>query len=102
MISDVLGMSARAMLAALIAGQRDAMVLAELAQTRMRPQIADLRLALEGGFDEHHALMLRLHLEHVDAALRSALCESAWVASRTNGYLGSLYRQLHRAVRQEG
>jgi transposase len=31
-----------------------------------------------------------------DAALRSALCESAWTVSRTHGYLGSLYLQLHR------
>jgi transposase len=50
-VSDVLGKSARAMLEALIVGQRDPLVLAELAQTRMRPKIADLRLALEGGFD---------------------------------------------------
>jgi transposase len=48
-VSDVLGKSARAMLEALIVGQRDPVVLAELAQTRMRPKIADLRLALEGG-----------------------------------------------------
>ena len=33
-----------------------------MAQTRMRPKIPDLRLALEGGFDDHHALMLRMHL----------------------------------------
>jgi len=185
-VSDVLGKSARTMLEALIAGERDPVVLAELAQTRMRPKIADLRLALEGGFDEHHALMLRLHLDHVDeltaaidrldqevdrviapfgeqhhrlttipgvgkrtaeviiaeigvdmsrfptaghlaswagmcpgnhesagkrrsgkarkgdAALRAALCESAWVASRTNGYLGSLYRHLHRRFGRKG
>jgi transposase len=185
-ISDVLGKSARAMLDALIAGERDPVMLAELARTRMRPKIAELRLALEGGFDTHHALMLRLHLEHVDqltaaidnldsevdrlirpfsdqhrrlttipgvgkrtaeviiaeigvdmsrfptaghlaswagmcpgnhesagkrrsgkarkgdAALRAALCESAWVVSRTNGYLGSLYRHLHRRFGKKG
>lgn len=185
-VSDVLGKSARAMLEALIAGERDPVLLAELAQTRMRRKIADLRLALEGGFDDHHALMLRLHLHHVDeltaaidrldqevdrviapfgdqhrrlttipgvgertaeviiaeigvdmtrfptaghlaswagmcpgnhesagkrrtgkarkgdAALRGALCESAWVASRTSGYLGSLYRHLHRRFGRKG
>ncbi len=31
-----------------------------------------------------------------DAALRAALCESAWAVSRTHGYLGSLYRHLNR------
>jgi transposase len=185
-VSDVLGKSARAMLDALIDGERDPVVLAELARTRMRPKIAELRLALEGGFDDHHALMLRLHLHHVDqltvaingldaevdrvigpfseqhrrlttipgvgkrtaeviiaeigvdmsrfptpahlaswagmcpgnhesagkrrsgkarkgdAALRSALCESAWTVSRTHGYLGSLYRQLHRRFGKKG
>jgi transposase len=65
-VSDVLGKSARAMLEALIAGERDVFVLADLAQTRMRPKIGDLRLALEGGFDDHHALLLRMHLDHVD------------------------------------
>jgi hypothetical protein len=54
------------MLEALIAGERDVFVLADLAQTRMRPKIGDLRLALEGGFDDHHALLLRMHLEHID------------------------------------
>jgi transposase len=185
-VSDVLGKSARAMLEALIDGERDPVVLAELARTRMRPKIAELRLALEGGFDDHHALMLRLHLHHVDqltvaidgldaevdrvigpfseqhrrlttipgvgkrtaeviiaeigvdmsrfptpahlaswagmcpgnhesagkrrsgkarkgdAALRSALCESAWTVSRTHGYLGSLYRHLHRRFGKKG
>ncbi|MFN2538562.1 MAG: IS110 family transposase [Mycobacteriales bacterium] len=66
-VSDVLGKSSRAMLEALIAGERDVLVLADLAQTRMRPKIGDLRLALEGGFEDHHAMLLRMHLEHVDS-----------------------------------
>jgi len=63
---DVLGKASRAMLEALIAGQRDPEVLAEMALTRMRPKIPELRLALEGGFGAHHALMLRAHLDHID------------------------------------
>jgi transposase len=185
-VSDVMGTSAREMLEALIGGQRDPGVLAELARTRMRPKIPELRLALEGGFDPHHALMLRLHLDHVDqlsvaiegldaevdrvilpfseqhrrlttipgvgkrsaeviiaeigvdmsrfptashlaswagicpgnhesagkrrsgkarkgdAALRAALCESAWSAAKTRGYLGSLYRHLLRRFGKKG
>jgi transposase len=46
--SDVMGKSARAMLEALIAGERDPVVLADFAQTRMRLKIPELRLALEG------------------------------------------------------
>ena len=40
-------------------------MLAELAIGRMRPKIADLAMALEGRFDEHHALMCHLHLDHI-------------------------------------
>ena len=65
-VSDILGVSARRMLEALIAGVRDVDALAELAHTRMRPKIPQLRRALEGRFGAHHALMLRMHLDHVD------------------------------------
>ena len=44
----------------------DPTVLAELARTSLRRKIGDLRLALEGRFGRHHALMLRMHLDHID------------------------------------
>jgi transposase len=65
-VSDILGVSARQMLEALIAGVRDIDALAGLAHTRMRPKIPQLRQALEGRFTAHHALMLRMHLDHVE------------------------------------
>ena len=64
--SDVLGVGARRMIEALIAGDRDVDAMADLALTRMRPKIAELRLALEGRFNDHHALMASMHLRHVD------------------------------------
>jgi transposase len=64
--SDVLGKSGRAMLRALLAGERDPDKLAELAEGRMRPKIPVLRLALEGHFTEHHAFVLRRLLDHLD------------------------------------
>jgi transposase len=64
--SDMLGVSGRAMLDALIAGERDPAVLAELARGRLRTKLPELREALHGRFSEHHALILRLALEHVD------------------------------------
>jgi Transposase and inactivated derivatives len=63
--SDVLGVSGRAMLAALIDGERDPNVLAELARGRLRAKLPDLRRALRGRFGDHHALMLRIGLEHL-------------------------------------
>jgi transposase len=65
-VSDVNGKAARRMLDALVAGERDVEVMADMALTRMRPKIAELRLALEGRFDAHHALMLSMHLGHID------------------------------------
>lgn len=58
--------SARDMIEALIAGERDPAVLADLAHGRMRAKIADLRLACAGRFGAQHALMCGLHLEHID------------------------------------
>ena len=64
--SSLTTVSARAMIEALIDGQRRPGVLAELAKGRMRSKIPDLEHALEGRFGDHHALMCRLHLEHLD------------------------------------
>ncbi len=64
--SSIATVSGRDMIEALIDGERRGPVLAELARGRMRAKIPDLAVALEGRFDEHHALMCRLHLEHVD------------------------------------
>ena len=68
--TDVQGVSCRRMIEALIAGERDPEVLAELALTRMRPKIPELKEALVGHFDEHHALLARMHLDHMDELTR--------------------------------
>jgi transposase len=65
-VTDVSGKASRAMVEALIAGERDPDVLADMALTRMRPKIPELRKALVGRFDEHHALLARMHLDHID------------------------------------
>src|ERR1019366_3902741 len=57
--------SGLAMIEALIDGERRPKVLADLAKGKMRSKIGDLALALEGRFDDHHALMCRLHLDHI-------------------------------------
>jgi transposase len=60
--ADVLGVSGRAMLAALVAGEGDPKVLAELARGRLRNELPQLRQALRGRFRGHHALLVRLAL----------------------------------------
>ena len=64
--SSITTKSGRAMIEALADGERRPAVLADLALGRMRVKIPDLAMALEGRFGEHHALMCRLHLEHID------------------------------------
>ena len=56
--SEVLGVSGRAMISALIAGERDPDVLADLAKGRLRIKVPMLREALRGRFRQHHAVML--------------------------------------------
>ena len=69
--SDILGVSGRAMLRALIAGERDPEVLAELAKGRLRAKIPQLRQALRGRFEAHHALLIGLSLDHLEQLERS-------------------------------
>jgi transposase len=69
-VSDLMGVSARAMLAALVEGQADPEVLAQLAQRRMRSKLDALREALRGQMREAHRVLLSLHLKHIDALNR--------------------------------
>jgi transposase len=69
--SDVLGVSGRAMLRALLDGERDPGVLAELARGRLRNKLPALREALRGRFSAHHALLVRLALDHIEQLERS-------------------------------
>ncbi|HEX6450118.1 MAG TPA: IS110 family transposase [Trebonia sp.] len=67
-ISDIHGVSGRDMLDALIAGERDPRVLAEMARGRMRPKIRKLEEALDCEFfTEDHAFILQMMLESIDA-----------------------------------
>jgi len=65
--SDIFGVSGRAMMAALIAGERNPKVLAQLARTRMRGKISALEEAFTGHFTDHHAFLLAKMLGRVDA-----------------------------------
>jgi len=65
--TDLFGKSGRAMLEALIAGEHDPELLADLALGKMRPKRAALREALTGRFDAHHAELARMLLDEIDA-----------------------------------
>jgi len=60
------------MLEALVAGERDRKVLAELAKGKLPKKLPQLRQALRGRFGEHHGLLVGLalaHLEHLEGAI---------------------------------
>jgi transposase len=72
--SEITGKGPVAMIEALISGERRGAVMADLAKGRARTaaKLADLSMALEGRFSDHHALMCRLHLDRIkgyDAAV---------------------------------
>jgi transposase len=64
--SDSFGVSGRAMLAALVAGERDPKVLAQLARQRLRAKLGLLEEAFHGHFSDHHAFLLATMLERID------------------------------------
>jgi transposase len=65
-VSELLGKSSRDMIEALIAGERDPTVLAELAYHNMKTKHAALVEALTGRFDDHHAELARILLDQID------------------------------------
>ncbi len=66
-ISDVVGVSGRRMLEALISGKSEPQELASLAHGRIRATAEQLEAALRGRVTAHHRFLLKLHLDHLDA-----------------------------------
>jgi transposase len=64
--TDVLGLSGRAMFAALLEGERDPEVLAELARGKLRAKLPQLRQALAGRVQRHHLVLIGQILAHID------------------------------------
>jgi transposase len=71
-VSDIFGMSGRAMLEAMIGGERNPRALAQLAIGRMRAKLVVLEEALTGHFDDHHAFICRMMLDRIDDITRQA------------------------------
>jgi transposase len=64
--SRVWGVSSRAMIEAMIEGERDPKILAEMAKARLRSKIPRLEEAFRGRFGAHHALVCRQIIDHID------------------------------------
>jgi transposase len=84
--SDIFGVFGRAMLAALIAGERDPAVLASLARGTLRSKTARLVEALTGRFTEHHGFLLTQMLNRIDGIT----ADIATMQARIDAQLGEL------------
>lgn len=81
-VTDIRGVSARAVLAALIAGETDPAVLAELARGRTRSKREVLAQAVVGRFTAHHAFLITEHLSQLDYLEEAVERVSAEVTQR--------------------
>ncbi|MFI6055778.1 IS110 family transposase [Streptomyces violascens] len=90
--TDIMGVSGRAMLEALIAGERDPEILAQMAKARMRSRITDLVEALTGNFSDHHAFVCRMHLDHYDHLSRQIEHLTARIGTEIEPFQGQLTR----------
>jgi transposase len=84
--SDVLGMSGRAMLEALVAGATDPVALADLARGKLRDKRPALEQALSGRVRPHHRFLLAEQLCHIDALEESIQRVSAEIAERVRPF----------------
>src|SRR5512133_2032691 len=92
--SKVLTQSGRAMIEALIAGQRDPAALAGLAKGKLRPKIPQLTAALHGHFGEHHAIAAARILAHLDFLDDAIAVLDGQIAARVAGRYESAARLL--------
>src|SRR3712207_3907546 len=84
--SDVLGVSGRLMLEAVVAGETDPHRLAELAKRKLRRKLPELAQALAGRVQAHHRLLLRELLDHLDYLKRAIDRLSAEIEQRIQPY----------------
>jgi transposase len=90
--TDVMGVSGRAILAELLAGNTDPAVLAELARGKLRAKIPQLEQALAGRMRAHHRELVALHLSHVDFLDEAIDGLSARIAEQTRPVEAELRR----------
>jgi transposase len=90
--TDITGVSARAILAALVGGEADPAALAELARGRLRAKLAELRRALDGHFGAHHRFLVAEILGHLDELDERIARLDAEVAERQRPFEATIAR----------
>jgi transposase len=89
-VSDIFGVSGRDMLAALVAGERNPKVLAQLARHTMRKKITVLEEAFTGYFTDHHAFLLGRMLARVDAITGDVAALDARIAEQISPFAAAV------------
>ena len=90
--SDIFGVSGRAMMAALIGGERDPDVLAQMARASMRRKIPALREAFVGRFSDHHGFLLGRMLARIDALAADIAAVDARIDGQITPFADALDR----------
>jgi transposase len=80
MLTDIMGMSGRAILAAIVAGETDPNRLASLTRGRLKASPAEIHDALQGRVTEHHRFVMQLHLSQIDGLERAMAAIDARIA----------------------
>jgi transposase len=93
-VTDILGVSARAMIEALCAGSRDPAALAELARGRLRDKKPELVKALEGRFGPMQGFLLTEQLAHIDELDAHIAALDARIAEATGPFRAAIDRLL--------
>ena len=83
---DIMGVSAREMLAELVAGSTDAVGMAKLARGRLRAKLPELEQALVGRLRPHHQFLIAQQLAHIDALDEAIERVSEEIAQRTHPF----------------
>src|SRR3989441_491666 len=92
--TDILGVSARAMLDALVEGTTDPDVLADLARGKLRKKLPALRQALTGRFRAHHAFLLGQILAHLDYLEEAIAAVSAHIEEQLRPFTPQVERLM--------
>jgi transposase len=90
--TDIMGVSGRAMLAAIVAGTTDSATLANLARGKLRSKREQLERALSGRVSAHHRLLLGMHLAHIDFLDELVAQLNAEIAERLKPFEDELNR----------